>query len=84
MLCGVQKSGFPLGTWLLLGGGLAAAAALGVTPGAAAHAFGQAWPAFALVTGLIAVGYVANAEGVFAAIGGRAARLTDPGFSFWS
>jgi arsenical pump membrane protein len=75
MLSGVQKSRRSIGVWLLLGGGVAAAVAAVAAPRAAGHALGQAWPAFALVTGLIAIGYVANAEGVFAAIGGHAARM---------
>jgi arsenical pump membrane protein len=38
-------------------------------------AFGQAWPAFALVAGLLLIGATAAGEGLFAATGARAARL---------
>jgi arsenical pump membrane protein len=41
----------------------------------AAHAAGQVWPAFALVTGLILVGVVAERDGLFAAAGARLARV---------
>src|SRR3954452_5666612 len=41
----------------------------------AVHAAGQAWPAFALVTGLLLVGVVAERDGLFAAAGARLSRL---------
>jgi arsenical pump membrane protein len=41
---------------------------------AAADAFAQAWPPFALVAGLLAIGTVADAEGLFAAAAARAVR----------
>jgi arsenical pump membrane protein len=40
-----------------------------------AHAAGQVWPAFALVTGLLLVGVVAERDGLFAAAGARLARV---------
>jgi hypothetical protein len=72
MLLDMQQSNLWIGRWLLIGGAIVAGIALVRAPDAARGAFGQAWPAFALVTGLIAIGYVANAEGSFAAIGARA------------
>ena len=42
------------------------------------HALSQVWPAFALVTGLLLVGAVAERDGLFAAAGGRLARLPVP------
>jgi arsenical pump membrane protein len=41
---------------------------------AAWHAAGQVWPAFALVAGLLLVGVVAEADGLFAAAGAALAR----------
>jgi len=38
-------------------------------------AAGQVWPAFVLVTGLLLVGVVSEADGLFAAAGARIARL---------
>jgi arsenical pump membrane protein len=73
MLWGVQQTKLRIGRWLLIAGAIAAAVAIAITPQDAADSYRQAWPAFALVTGLIAIGYVANAEGLFAAIGGRIA-----------
>jgi arsenical pump membrane protein len=40
----------------------------------ALHAAGQVWPAFVLVTGLLLVGVVAEADGIFAAAGAALAR----------
>ena len=40
-----------------------------------AHAAGQVWPAFVLVTGLLLVGVVAEHDGLFAAAGARLARI---------
>ncbi|HTR33011.1 MAG TPA: hypothetical protein VMH47_03955, partial [Gaiellaceae bacterium] len=39
------------------------------------HAAGQVWPAFALVTGLLLVGVVAEQDGLFAEAGALLARL---------
>ena len=44
-------------------------------PTAVSAAASQAWPAFALVTGLLLVGVVAERDGLFAAAGGRLSRL---------
>ena len=43
------------------------------------QAFSQVWPAFALVTGLLLVGVIAEEDGVFAAAGGALARLPGSG-----
>jgi arsenical pump membrane protein len=43
-----------------------------------ADAFAQAWPAFALVAGLLLIGAVAARDGVFAAAGALVARLPGP------
>jgi arsenical pump membrane protein len=59
---------------LLVIGGAGALAAAVVAPGNAASAASQAWPAFALVAGLLLVGATAAREGVFAAAGALAAR----------
>lgn len=64
----------PIGRWLLLVGSIAAGVAVAVAPDAAADSYRQAWPAFALVAGLIAIGHAANAEGMFTTAGERAAR----------
>ncbi len=40
-----------------------------------AHSAGQVWPAFALVTGLVLIGVVAEGEGLFAAAGTLLARV---------
>ncbi len=40
-----------------------------------AHAAGQVWPAFALVTGLLLVGVVAEQDGLFATAGAQLARV---------
>ena len=61
-------------------GAAAAAAAALATPASAHAAFAQAWPAFALVAGLLLVGAVAAGDGVFAAAGASVAR--SPGGSF--
>ena len=44
-------------------------------PDAISAAASQAWPAFALVTGLLLVGVVAERDGLFAAAGARLSRL---------
>jgi hypothetical protein len=58
---------------LVVGAGCALASAL-VAPADAASAASQAWPAFALVAGLLLVGAAAAREGVFAAAGPVAGR----------
>jgi arsenical pump membrane protein len=63
---------------LVLGGGAAVAAAL-ASPTSAGSAASQAWPAFALVGGLLLVGAVAAREGVFAAAGMLASRAPGGG-----
>ena len=59
---------------LLALGACGALAAATLSPRNAADAAGQAWPAFALVAGLLLVGAAAAAEGVFAEAGTLAAR----------
>jgi arsenical pump membrane protein len=59
---------------LLVIGGAGALAAAVVAPGSAGSAASQAWPAFALVAGLLLIGAAAAREGVFAAAGALAAR----------
>lgn len=53
----------------------AATVAAAASPGRAGAAFAQAWPAFALVVGLLLIGAAAAREGVFAAAGAAAARI---------
>src|SRR5712691_4239917 len=55
--------GSPLGTVVHVG------AAIG-------QAAGQAWPPFVLVAGLLMIGAVVEADGLFAALGARIERLT--------
>ena len=55
-------------------GAAAAIAAAAAAPADAHAAFSQAWPAFALVAGLLLVGAAAAADGVFEAAGARIAR----------
>jgi arsenical pump membrane protein len=71
----VQQTKLAIGHWLLIAGVIGAGVAVAIRPRGAEESYRQAWPAFALVAGLIAIGYVANAEGLFAAIGGRIARI---------
>jgi arsenical pump membrane protein len=59
---------------LALGGAGAVAAAL-IAPANASSAASQAWPAFALVAGLLLIGAAAAGEGVFAAAGTLASRV---------
>jgi arsenical pump membrane protein len=59
---------------LLVLGGTAAIAAAIATPAHAAGAASQAWPAFALVAGLLLIGATAAREGVFAKAGTLASR----------
>lgn len=56
-----------------LAGGSAAVAAAAVDPAGAAAAAGQTWPAFVLVGGLLLVGLVASADGLFEWAGSRLA-----------
>ncbi|HZP73726.1 MAG TPA: SLC13 family permease [Gaiellaceae bacterium] len=49
-----------------------------------AHSAGQVWPAFALVTGLVLVGVVAEGEGLFAAAGSRLARVPAGGLGVYA
>ena len=60
---------------LLAAGAAGAIAAAGFAAGDAHAAFSQAWPAFALVTGLLLVGAASAREGVFEAAGAAVARL---------
>jgi arsenical pump membrane protein len=48
------------------------------------HAFDQVWPAFALVTGLLLVGVVAERDDVFAAAGAALARLPTGGVATYA
>ena len=48
------------------------------------HAFDQVWPAFALVTGLLLVGVVAERDGVFASAGAALARLPTGGVATYA
>jgi arsenical pump membrane protein len=66
-------------TALLGGGALLAASAFSFVPRAAQHALDQVWPPFALVAGLLLVGFVAAEDGVFAWAGASLSRL--PGSS---
>jgi arsenical pump membrane protein len=61
-------------SWLLAAGALGALAAWLASPGHAQSAASQAWPAFALVAGLLLIGAAAAKEGVFAMAGTLAAR----------
>jgi arsenical pump membrane protein len=49
-----------------------------------AHSAGQVWPAFALVTGLVLVGVVAEGEGLFAAAGAALARAPAGAFGIYA
>jgi arsenical pump membrane protein len=60
---------------LLAAGAAGAVAAAGSRAGDAHAAFSQAWPAFALVTGLLLIGAAAAREGVFEAAGAFVARM---------
>jgi arsenical pump membrane protein len=71
----MKQNDLGIGRWLLGGGATAAGVAFVGAPQAARDSFDQAWPAFALVAGLIAIGHVANEEGLFTALGERAARV---------
>jgi arsenical pump membrane protein len=53
----------------------ASAALYSFGPGVATSAIGQCWPPFALVTGLLLIGRIAEDDQVFAAAGSRIARL---------
>jgi len=56
-----------------------AVAASAASPSAARAAAGQDWSPFVLVAGLLLIGLVADDDGLFAAAGGRLARLTRHG-----
>jgi arsenical pump membrane protein len=60
---------------LLAAGAAGAIAAAGAASSDAHASFSQAWPAFALVTGLLLVGAAAAREGVFEAAGSFVARM---------
>jgi arsenical pump membrane protein len=60
---------------LALAGCIAAAVAVAVSSHDARAAADQAWPPFVLVSGLLMVGVVAHRDGLFDALGTRAARL---------
>ena len=68
---------------LLATGVAACAAATVVEPRAAASSASQVWPPFVLVTGLLLVGMVADADGVFLAMGTRASRLPGGGLTLF-
>jgi arsenical pump membrane protein len=79
VLAGRVRSERALG-WLAAGLGTAGALTAAVlAPGAAQLALAQDWPPFALVTGLLLIGLVADDDGLFAAAGGRLARLPGGG-----
>lgn len=59
---------------LIVGAG-ALAAAVVASPGNARTAVGQTWPPFTLVAGLLMIGIVAHRDGLFSALGSRAACL---------
>jgi arsenical pump membrane protein len=77
---GIERRTTSLATWVLMGVGVvglvAAAVAAPTDAGAAAT---QDWPPFVLVTGLLLIGMVANEDGLFAAAGGRLARIASNG-----
>ena len=54
---------------VLIAGGLVTVVGAGLDPERAQEAFSQAWPAFALVAGLLLIGVVAADDGLFAAAG---------------
>lgn len=58
-----------------VGGAAASITAAALDPSAAASAADQTWPAFLLVAGLLLVGLVAAADGLFAAAGARLASV---------
>jgi arsenical pump membrane protein len=60
---------------LLLAAGAAGAVAVLAAPARAASTAAQIWAPFVLVTGLLLIGAAADADGLFAAAGGRLARL---------
>ncbi|HUA42497.1 MAG TPA: SLC13 family permease [Streptosporangiaceae bacterium] len=63
--------------WLLAGAGLAGlVAAVAARPADAASAAAQDWSPFVLVAGLLLIGLVADADGLFAAAGARLAIAT--------
>ena len=67
-------------SWLLAAAGLIGlAVAATVQGGDAISAAGQDWPPFVLVAGLLLIGLVADADGLFAAAGARLAGTTRSG-----
>ncbi len=71
--------------WALAGAGGAGAIAAGLTvPGDARAAAAQDWPAFVLVAGLLLVGLVAAADGLFEAGGHALARLAPNGWALYA
>ena len=75
----VRQPGLRL-NWLLAAVGLAGLAASAAVRGAdAMSAAGQDWPPFVLVAGLLLIGLVADADGLFAAAGARLARTARSG-----
>ncbi len=69
--------------FLAAAGGVAAVAAVAASPADARGAAAQAWPAFALVAGLLLVGLVAHEDGLFAAGGHALARLAPNGWALY-
>ena len=64
---------------LLAVGAAASAAAVLAAPRAAAASASQVWPPFVLVAGLLLVGILADADGLFLALGSRASSLPGGG-----
>jgi arsenical pump membrane protein len=60
---------------LLIAGILSVAVSFGVERSRATSALERSWPPLALVAGLLAVGFLANEDGLFQWAGGRLARL---------
>jgi arsenical pump membrane protein len=69
-----------VGAWLLVAAGAVGAALAAATDAPAARsAASQDWPPFVLVTGLLLIGLAADDDQLFAAAGGRFARLAGGG-----
>lgn len=73
-----NRRGGPAATIALVGAACAAIGAAAADPSAAASAAARSWGPFVLVAGLLLIGRVAAAEGVFAFVGDRLA-LAVPG-----
>lgn len=69
----------PLGWWLASVGIAGLFAAVVTNPAEAGSAANQVWSPFVLVTGLLLIGLVADADGLFAAAGHQLARLARRG-----